>query len=153
MSTQAPALTTSGRIVRWAGVGIVLALVVAGTLYGQDDHFPFGPFRMYATANDGNRPVKSTRMEGVRADGDRVRLSGGAMGMRRAEIEGQLPRLTHDPQLLGALATAYAERHPDAPKIVEIEIIQRDYELADREPTGKFTDRVLARWRATDGAA
>ena len=41
---------------------VVLGLLLAGTVWGDDDAFPFGPFRMYSTRNDPNAPVISTRV-------------------------------------------------------------------------------------------
>jgi hypothetical protein len=72
-----------------------------------------------------------------------VRLSGGEVGLRRAEFEGQLPRLVDDPTLLVTLAETYARRHPEAPSLVEVQVVQRHFELADGLPTGDWFDRVL----------
>src|SRR4029450_13087315 len=97
-------LTATGRRVRLTAVAIVLALLLAGSLWGDDDEFPFGPFRMYSTRADPNAPVVSTRVVGVTAAGEEVRLSGGEVGVRRAEFEGQLARIVDRPELLGLLA-------------------------------------------------
>ena len=97
-------LSPTGRRVRLAATAVVLALLLGGTLWGNDSEFPFGPFRMYSTRADPDRPVVSTGVVGVTADGDEVRLSGGAVGPRRAEFEGQLPRMQEEPELLGLLA-------------------------------------------------
>ena len=86
-------LNPAGRRSRLAAVVVVLALMLAGTVWGDDDAFPFGPFRMYSTRNDPNTPVISTRAVGLTAAGEEVRLSGGQVGLRRAEFEGQINRL------------------------------------------------------------
>lgn len=138
----------TGRIARLTIAWVGIVLIVAGTIYGEDDHFPFGPFRMYATADPGDRPVRSTRVEGYYADGTMVRLSGGAVGMRRSEIEGQLPRFKKDPTLIGQLAVAYENRHPDKPDIVRIDIITRYIYLKDNEPTGATEDKLFATWES-----
>ncbi|MGY1786471.1 hypothetical protein [Geodermatophilus sp. SYSU D00698] len=136
-------LSTGGRRVRLAASLAVLALLLAGTVWGTDASFPFGPFKMYSTRAEVNAPVVSTRVVGLTGEGEEVRLSGGEVGLRRAEFEGQLPRLVDDPVLLVTLAETYARRHPDAPDLVEVQVVQRHFELADGQPTGAWTDRVL----------
>ncbi|RFU21802.1 hypothetical protein [Geodermatophilus marinus] len=137
------ALSPVGRRVRMAATALVLALLLAGTVWGTDSDFPFGPFRMYSTRADPNAPVVSTRVVGVTDSGAEVRLSGGEVGLRRAEFEGQLPRLVERPELLTLLAESYAEHHPGAEELVEVRIVQRRYELAGGRRTGEATDRVL----------
>ena len=68
-------LSRAGRTTRTAAFAVGLALLLAGTAWGQDDHFPFGPFRMYSTADDPDGAVLSTYLQAVDADGvvvDRV---------------------------------------------------------------------------------
>nr|WP_204331511.1 hypothetical protein [Geodermatophilus sabuli] len=137
------ALPRTGRRVRLAASAVVLALLLGGTLWGNDSEFPFGPFRMYSTRADPDRPVVSTRVVGLTAAGEEVRLSGGEVGLRRAEFEGQLPRLVDQPELLGLLADSYAGQHPDADPLVEVRVVQRRYELEDGRRTGEVTDSVL----------
>jgi hypothetical protein len=144
-------LTRTGRAVRLAVTGVAAALLLAGTLVGQDDAFPFGPFRMYSTTDDRNQPVASTRMEAVDDRGRRIVLTGDAVGLRRAEIEGQLGRFRRQPALLGAVATAYRDRHPDGPPLVRIEIVVRHFALSGGKPTGAWHDTVEVAWTAEDG--
>ncbi len=80
---------------------------------------------------------------GVTADGDEVRLSGGEVGLRRAEFEGQLDRLTEQPELLGLLAESYAAGHPDAEPLVAVRVVQRRHALDDGRRTGEVTESVL----------
>ena len=136
-------LTTTGIRARLAAAAVVLALLLAGGVWGDDSEFPFGPFRMYSTRADPDTPVVSTRVVGVTAAEQEVRLSGGEVGLRRAEFEGQLPRLVDDPSLLGLLADSYGSRHPGGPELVRVEVVQRYIELADGEPTGAYRDDVL----------
>ena len=133
----------AGRIARLATVVAVLAVVLAGTVWGDDHAFPFGPFRMYSTRADPNAAVISTRVVGLTAAGAEVRFSGGQVGLRRAEFEGQLPRLEAHPELLGLLAQSFAERHPGAPDLVSVRVVQRHLELRNGAQTGAFTDTVL----------
>jgi hypothetical protein len=142
-------LTGRGRAVRIAVTLVCGALVLAGTLVGQDDAFPFGPFRMYSTTDDISAPVASTRLEAIDTAGTRFRLSDGMTGMRRAEIEGQLRRFRADPALMGALAEAYDARNPTRPALARIEIVIRHFDLDAGKPTGRFTDTVDTAWDAS----
>ena len=136
-------LGPAARAWRLAASGLVLALLLAGTVWGDDDEFPFGPFRMYSTRADPDAAVVSTRTVALTSEGEEIRLSGGEVGLRRAEFEGQLDRLQDEPELLGLLAEAYADRHPSAPEMVSVQVVQRRFELVDGRQTGDFTDRVL----------
>jgi hypothetical protein len=136
-------LPPSGRRWRLAATAVVLALLLGGTLWGADDDFPFGPFRMYSTRADPNAPVVSTRVVGLTGSGAEVPLSGGEVGLRRAEFEGQLPRLESQPSLLGQLADSFAERHPGAPELVSVRVVQRRFGLRDGTQTGAYKDTVL----------
>lgn len=136
---------------RWVRVVVTVAgcgLLLAGTLWGQDDHFPFGPFRMFAHSAKRDGVVNSARLEAVNAEGERFRLSDTSTGLRRAEIEGQMGRFRADGRRLEAVADAYADRHPDAPPLVLVEILQRRYQLEDGEPSGEVSEGQVAAWVA-----
>lgn len=140
-------LTAAGRRVRLAATVVVGALLLAGTLVGQDDAFPFGPFRMYATRDDPDGTVLSTRVEAVDSTGRVLVVPDGATGLRRAEIEGQATRFRRDPGLLAALSRAHDRLHPDEPAYAEVRVVERRYRLHDSRPTGGQTELVVARWR------
>jgi hypothetical protein len=141
-----------GRAVRLVATAVIGALLLAGTLFGQDDSFPFGPFRMYSTTDSLDAPVKSTRMEAVDTTGRRFALRGEAVGLRRAEIEGQMTRFRADPGLLASIAEAYDNRHPHGPELARIEIITRHFELDGGRPTGEHHDTVDVSWSRAGGA-
>jgi hypothetical protein len=144
-------LSPLGRLARIAATLVVLAVVLAGTLWGDDDEFPFGPFRMYSTRADPNAPVVSTRTVGVTSTGEEVRLSGGEVGLRRAEFEGQLDRIEARPELLGLLADAFVAKHPDGPELVSVQVVQRRFELEQGRQTGDYDDRVLVEYHLGSG--
>jgi hypothetical protein len=146
-------LSPAARLRRLLATAVVLALLLVGTVWGDDDSFPFGPFRMYSTRNDPDAPVISTRVVGLTAAGEEVRLSGGQVGLRRAEFEGQVDRIRAHPELLGLLADSFAELHPSAPDLVSVEVIRREVELADGHPTGDHTDRVVVEYVLEGGGA
>jgi hypothetical protein len=125
------------------------ALLLAGSLVGVDDHFPFGPFRMYSTTDRLNAPVADTRVDGLDAAGTPLALTEHNTGIRRAEIEGQLDRFVADPALLRTVARAYAARHPHAPPLVEIAIVVRWHELKSGLPTGSYRDETRVVWKAS----
>ena len=139
-------LTPTGRRVRVVALAAGLALLLAGTAWGDDDHFPFGPFRMYSTADDPDGRVLSTYLQAVDAEGSVVeRVGEREVGLRRAEYEGQLSRVVERPEVLGELARVFSRRHPDRPPWVEVSVVQTAYVLVDGEPTDERTT-VLARW-------
>lgn len=141
-------LSRTGRAVRVAALLAGLALLLAGSAWGDDDHFPFGPFRMYSTADDPDGRVQSTYVRAVDADGRVVdRVAERHVGLRRAEYEGQLSRIVGRPEILGDLADAFSRRHPDAVPWAEVSVVRTSYQLLDGEPTGETTE-LLARWTA-----
>jgi hypothetical protein len=143
-------LSRRGRWVRGLVTVVTFGVLFAGTVWGQDDDFPFGPFRMYAHSAKQDGIVRSARVEGVNVEGERFKLTDASTGLRRAEIEGQIPRFRQRPARLEAVAEAYHARHPDAPELVLVEILQRQYHLEDGDPTGEVTEVQVAAW-AEDG--
>jgi hypothetical protein len=141
-------VTSTGRHARLAVTAVVFGLLLAGSLWGTDDSFPFGPFRMYAMSGKPNGVVSVPALVGV-AGGRTFRISPESVGIRRAEIEGQQARYTADPALLRQVADAYAERHPAAPALVEVRIVIRWYDIRGGRPTGRWTDETAVRWQAT----
>ena len=140
-------LSAAGRRVRVAVTLLLAVLTLAGTAVGQDDDFPFGPFRMYSTRDDPDGTVVSTRVEAVDATGRTRVVDERSTGLKRAEVEGQADRFRTEPALLGALARAHERLQPDEPRLVEVRVVERVYQLRDSRPTGRESERVVARWR------
>ncbi|MEV6298721.1 hypothetical protein AB0M02_04870 [Actinoplanes sp. NPDC051861] len=139
-------LTTRGRRVRVVATFACLALLVAGTFFGDDDHFPFGPFRMYASSPDPDGDAKDTRVEGVDVTGKTIVITESNSGIRRAEIEGQQAAYEREPARMARIAEAYAEHTPGAPALREVRIVVRWHGIQDARPTGTWTDEVVADW-------
>lgn len=139
-------LSTTGRHVRLALTLLLVVLTLAGTFVGQDDDFPFGPFRMYSTRDDPNGTVVSTRVEAVDGSGRVRTVDESSTGLKRAEVEGQVGRFRDDPDLLAALSRAHDRLRPAEPAFVEVRVVERVYELRDSRPTGEQSERVVARW-------
>lgn len=124
---------------------MVVALIVYGSLWGTDDDFPFGPMKMYSTSTKPTGRVGLTAVYGTTADGTEVKITAGDLGMRGAELEGQLPRLREHPELLGALAETYHDNFRDRPRFVHVRL-QRNYkELVDGRVVGRTT-KIVASW-------
>lgn len=140
-------LTATGRIGRLVATLIAAVLLVAGTFGGQDDHFPFGPFRMYSTAPGPDEPAPDTRVEGVDTTGAVVPLTERNTGIRRAEIEGQMNAYRTEPARLRQVADAYASHNPEAPALVEVRIVIREEGVADSRPTGTHVDKTVVAWQ------
>ena len=135
-----------GRRIRLAAAAAVLALVVAGSLWGDDDNWPVGPFRMYSTTTRLDGTVIVPLFEATTADGRRLRLATDDFGLRRAEVLGQLTRLRRRPELLGAFALAHERLHEGAARLDEVRLVAGVHLLRGGRPVG-YREKVLASWR------
>ncbi|PZS04503.1 MAG: hypothetical protein DLM59_01880 [Pseudonocardiales bacterium] len=134
-----------GVAIRGGATAVVLGLLVAGSLVGQDSAFPFGPFRMYSTRDRPDGPVSSVTIDGVTAAGRQVAISGTGTRLRGAEVEGQVGRFEHHPELLVLLAAAYEHRHPGV-SLRRVELLRHDQGLRHGAVHGASTEIVLATW-------
>ena len=141
----------AGRTTRLAATALGLALILMGTVVGQDDDFPFGPFRMYATSSNATGVVTVLTLEARTATGPwtKVAPSPSSVGMNVAEFEGQQPRFEADPSLLGAVARSYARLNPGEEPWVALRLVRRATAVVDRVPTDEVTEEVLAEWQAS----
>jgi hypothetical protein len=140
-------LTVGGRRVRGAATTIAGALLLAGSVWGSDDDFPFGPFRMYAGVNDPNGVVVSSYLQAVLPDGKVIRVDERGTGLRRAELEAQLDGFVRNPASLAGIAKAHAALHPVEPAYVEVQVIELGQHLRHAALTNQ-TSKVVADWRA-----
>lgn len=136
-------MTATGRRVRLTAAVVVLLLVTAGGVWGEDDHFPFGPFRMFATSGRPDGVVRTPALVGV-VDGDAFRIDPQSLGLRRAELEGQINRF-RTPGLLPALAAEYEEETGRALDELRLVIVRRP--LRDSRPTGESESTIERVWR------
>lgn len=141
--------TPAGRVLRGAAALVGAALLLAGTAWGDDDHFPFGPFRMYSTSARPDGAVHSTGIEVRTRDGKwyPAHLNPWTVGMNRAEVEGQAGRFVERPELLGKLAEAHRRLSPRAEPWVGVRLVTRRQHLVDRRPAG-VEEIVTAEWAA-----
>jgi hypothetical protein len=135
-----------GLVARLVATALGVILLLAGTIAGSDDDFPFGPFRMFATTDDWNAPISIARAEVTDATGRTIELTPANSGVRRAEVEGQLNRFRAAPQLLTGLGDAYRAHSPDAPPPRTVTVLLRHHQISRSGPTGQYTDEVVATW-------
>jgi hypothetical protein len=140
-------LTRGGRARRGAATIVVSAGLLVGTFWGNDRHFPFGPFRMYSIANRPDGRIRSAVVEIQIADepGWVEARTPGDLGMKRAEIEGQVDRFVARPDLLEHLGTAYERLNDDA-TVVAVRLRQETTRLQDGRPSGVVSVETLATW-------
>ena len=138
-------LSPLGRGLRGGATAAVLVAVLIGTAYGDDDHFPVGPFRMFSTKTARDGAVKVALIRGVTVDGRDIRIEMASFGMRRAEFEGQLERIADDPALLGLLVEARERRRPRSAKLREVRLISARWELEDGKRVG-YVEVPVAVW-------
>jgi hypothetical protein len=141
-------LGRGGRAARAGTTLVVAALLTGGTFWGDDDEFPFGPFRMYSTSSNSTGAISVAAIE-ARTDGGTwqpAALDPGSVGMNRAEVEGQLDRIRADPSLLGRLAEAHDRLQPDEPPWTGMRLLRVSTVVVDTVPTGEVRRTVLAEW-------
>jgi hypothetical protein len=138
-------MTASGRRVRLLATAVVAGALLAGSLVGSDDWFPVGPFRMYATSGRATGEVRTAALVAVTAAGDEITVGPDDVGLRRAELEGQLRRLRDGPHLLGALGDHLTDRW--GTEVVTVRLEETVRPVVDRRPAGEAERRVVAEWR------
>jgi hypothetical protein len=149
--TERP-LTRAGKLVRIAGTMAMLLGLMATSLWGTDDLFPFSPFKMYSHTHDPDGWANSTSLILTDVDGNSFPIGDNDTGFRRAELEGQLSRFQEDPDLLALVAEAYERSHPSEPEIVAAEVVITSYELVDGARTGAETEEIAVSWSEEDAS-
>jgi hypothetical protein len=130
-----------------AALGVVLLLLI-GTFWGDDDNFPFGPFRMYSTKQELDGEVRATEIVGLTQDGRWVPLPFSNFGLRRADVEGQLGMLAQPPEdVLADMWVAYNRFRRGDETIVALRLLERTTDVEDGRPAGE-TVEIIATWRA-----
>lgn len=138
-------MTATGRRVRLLGTSAILLLLLAGTSKGDDDHFPFGPFRMYSTTNDLNGTVNAIVFHATDEAGERLEPRAQDFGLRPAEINGQVARIRRDPSLLRHLAATYERLQPEVAPLVELELRYGLHQLSNGRPV-TYSEEEVATW-------
>ncbi len=140
---------TAGMRARVLAGLLVAVLLVVGTFWGDDDNFPFGPFRMYSTKQGLDGEVRVTEVEGLTPSGHWVGLPFDDFGLRRADIEGQLGMLAQPPEeVLVSMSTAYDRFGRGDYDIVALRLRERTIDIENGVPAGEEVV-TLATWRRT----
>ncbi len=153
MNPPGDAESSLGRAGRTWRTGVLLAIgaaFAAGSLVGQDDWWPFSPWRMYSTSQAPTGSVISMALE-VRAGDEPWReavLSPHTLGLNRAEVEGRIEQITDHPATLATLAASHARLRPDEPRWTAVRLVREEQVIVDRRPTGQQRRTVLATWPA-----
>jgi hypothetical protein len=132
-----------GRRARLVAVLVVFGLLLLGTVAGDDEHFPFGPFRMYASTESPDGTAAWYVLIGTTADGARVEVPFEEVGLRRAELEGRIDDFVHDPALLAGVAAASMGRGAE---LVGLEVVRRTQPMRAGAPEGDPIDDVVVSW-------
>ena len=135
-------MTEGARALRLAASFVLLAGLLWGTFWGLDDHFPFGPFRMYSTTDEVDGPIRSVALEGTDSDGETFSIPTSRFGLRRAEVDGQVERILQDPDFLEHFVEAYENFNPDAPRLVRLRIFHRIDVLENRQPVDQHEEEI-----------
>ena len=140
-------LTSRQRVVRLTGVALVMVGLLAGTFWGNDEHFPLGPFRMYSVTNSLDGEIRAIYLEGVSASGETFRLDFGDLGLRRAEVEGQLER---DPPavVLPLLASSFDRRNPGLGPLSELRLVEEVHQMREGRVVSTVAN-TLGEWEAS----
>jgi hypothetical protein len=140
-------LTRAARLRRGVATLLVLVALVIGTFWGDDDHWPFGPFRMFSIRNRLDGRVKAAAVELTMSDGTQLeeKISSGTLALRRAEVEGQIDRFEHNPALLRHIASLYGEIHPRS-SVVGVRLYYEITPLAGGRPAGTPAEHTIATW-------
>jgi hypothetical protein len=138
---------------RWRAA-VLLGLAtsfVLGSVVGQDDWWPFSPWRMFSTSTPPSGAVVAMALEVQTAADPTWRPTGltpSNVGLNRAEMEGRIPQLTSRPQMLGTLAASHARLHPDDAPWTAVRLVRHETVIVDRRPTGEVRTREVASWSA-----
>jgi hypothetical protein len=140
-------LRLRARLLRLLVAAAGTALLLIGTAVGDDDAFPFGPFRMFSTSTPPDGDVHVAALDARMPDGawKRVRLDADNVGLTRAEAEGQAPRFKNDPGLLRRLVEAHDRLRPREPRWTGVRLVQQYYLLRHRVYAGR-REFTIAEW-------
>jgi hypothetical protein len=146
----ASSLTRRGQAVRLAATVLAGACVAYGTVAGSEKMFPAGPMTQYAFYVAPNGRVESIQVYADTTAGTHVAvdLSPRGIGIKRADIEIQLPAIERNPALLREIAVAQRRLHPDQPQYTKLFVVDTVVLLRDRVPQPS-RQVVLASWTVT----
>ena len=144
-------LSTAARAWRAGLVALLCLLFAGGTWVGNDDWWPFGPWRMFATSTAPTGGIAVLAIEsrsGAGASWPPASRNLSSVGLNRAEVEGRVPQMLGDPSMLGTLAATHSRLRPHDPRWTGVRVVRVVTVIVDRRPTGEQRRSVLAEWDA-----
>jgi hypothetical protein len=141
-----PALARGWRVVFLL---VTASLFLAGTAVGTDNWWPVGPWRMYATSTPPSGSVYSLAIqvrEGKDPTWQNANLTPTSIGLTRAEVEGRVPQMTADPDILGTLARSHSRLRPHEPPWVAVRVVRNEALLSGGAPTGQVLTTTVVSW-------
>ena len=128
---------------------VTASLFLAGTAVGTDNWWPFGPWRMYSTSTPPSGSVYSLAIQ-VREGNDPIwrnaNLNPTSIGLTRAEVEGRVPQMTADPDILGTLARSHSRLRPRQAPWVAVRVVRNEALLSGGAPTGQVRSTTVVSW-------
>ncbi|MBW8827314.1 MAG: hypothetical protein JF603_13335 [Acidobacteria bacterium] len=137
-------LTPSARRRRAVAVTVAGLALAAGSAWGSDDAFPFGPFHMFATSGRPTGAVRVATLVATDEHGAERELDPADVGLRRAELEGHYRQFRQQPALLAALASAYERRHHEHLQALRLEQTVRP--VVNGRVQRRVEHQVVATW-------
>jgi hypothetical protein len=127
------------RRARQLGGLVAVALLLAGSVSGQDDHFPFGPFRMFSLATPTDGRIETVALEGTTRRGRQIFLPFESVGLRTAEAQQQVRLYFVDDldELLGRFAEAYRTFDGRNPSLRKLRLVYRVSQLRGGRPVAE----------------
>ena len=104
---------------------------------------------MYSVRNDPNATILVTSVRGTSIDGEELRIPFSDLGIRRAELDGQLTRFfADDSRLAGVLVESY-DNMGSQPPLAGLRIIRTIHQLEAGRAVSS-SERMLGVWRRGD---
>jgi hypothetical protein len=140
-------LGRAGLAWRLAALAAGVYLVSYGTFLGNDVQWPFAPMSQFAFRVGRDDSIRSLYLQARTATGEiiTVPLNPPSIGIGRAEVEGQLPRIQRDPTMLRELVDPYPRLHPGRPALTQVWLRQRVTILKDGRAAG-VENRTVVGW-------
>jgi hypothetical protein len=144
---QGLSLGRAARIRRLVATIVGATCIAYGTVAGAEKMFPAGPMTQYAFYVDPDGRIDSIQVFADTTAGTHVEvhLSNHGVGIKRADIEIQLPAIERDPSKLRTIAVAQHRLHPGQPQFTKLYVVDTVIPLKDRVPQHPYTV-VLVEW-------
>lgn len=102
---------------------------------------------MYSVTNSLDGEIRAIYLEAVAASGDEFRLDFGDLGLRRAEVEGQLERDTPD-VVLPLLVSSFNRRNPEIGPLRELRLVEEVHQLRGGHVVSTVAN-TIGEWKST----